>query len=67
MDSYMEPSSGDFLCVHTQICLILCNPMNYIAHQAPLSMGILQARVLERVAMPFLGVLVFRNYNLTCT
>ena len=30
-------------------------------------MGILQARVLERVAMPFLGVLVFRNYNLTCT
>ena len=51
----------------TCACLTLCDPMNYTAHQAPLSMGILQARVLERVAMPFLGVLVFRNYNLTCT
>ena len=30
-------------------------------------MGNLQARVLEKVAMPFLGVLVFRNYNLNCT
>ena len=30
----------------------LCDPMDYIARQAPLSMGILQARVLEWVAMP---------------
>ena len=36
-----------------QSCLTLCNPMNSsVAHQAPLSMGILQARTLEWVAMP---------------
>ena len=29
-----------------------CNPMAYIAHRAPLSTGILQARILEWVAMP---------------
>ena len=34
-----------------QSCLTLCDPMNYIAHQVPLSMGILQARILEWVAM----------------
>ena len=28
------------------------NPMDYIAGQAPLSMGILQARILEWVTMP---------------
>ena len=36
----------------SQSCPTLHNPMDYIAHQAPLSMGILQARVPERVAMP---------------
>ena len=35
-----------------QSCLTLCDPMDYIAHQAPLSMGILQARRLEWVAVP---------------
>ena len=29
-----------------------CNPMACIAHQVPLSMGILQARTLEWAAMP---------------
>ena len=31
----------------TQLCLTLCNPMGYTVH------GILQARILERVAFPF--------------
>ena len=31
----------------TQLCLTLCDPMNYIVH------GILQARILEGVAFPF--------------
>ena len=35
-----------------QSCLTLCDPMDYIACQAPLSMGILQKRILEWVAMP---------------
>ena len=34
-----------------QSCLTLCNPW-IVAHQPPLSMGILQARILEWVAMP---------------
>ena len=34
-----------------QSCLMLCDPMN-LACQAPLSMGILQARILKWVAMP---------------
>ena len=33
----------------TQLCLTLCDPMA-VACQAPLSMGILQARILEWVA-----------------
>ena len=33
-------------------CLTLCNPMDY-SLQAPLSMGILQARILEWVAISF--------------
>ena len=32
--------------------LTLCDPMDYIAHQALLSLEILQARILEWVAMP---------------
>ena len=31
----------------TQLCLTLCHPVNYIVH------GILQARILEWVAIPF--------------
>ena len=34
-----------------QSCPTLCAPWT-VAHQAPLSMGILQARILEWVAMP---------------
>ena len=33
----------------TQSCLTLCNPMDYTVH------GILQARILEGVAVPILG------------
>ena len=33
------------------VCPTLCNPWT-VAHQAPLSMGILQARILEWMAMP---------------
>ena len=35
----------------SQLCPILCDPTDYTC-QAPLSMGILQARILEWVAMP---------------
>ena len=40
------------VCLVTQLCPTFCNPMDCIACQAPLSMGILQARILEWVAMP---------------
>ena len=33
-----------------QLCPALCDPMDWIAHQAPV---ILQARILEWVAIPF--------------
>ena len=39
------------LCLVAQSCPIFCGPMDY-ACQAPLSMGILRARILEWVAMP---------------
>ena len=42
------------LCLMAQSCRTLCEPMD-VACQAPLSMGILQARMLEWVAMPFSG------------
>ena len=35
-----------FMCLVTQLCLTVCNPMT-VAHQAPLSIGILQATILE--------------------
>ena len=35
------------LCLVAQLCPTLCDPM----HEVPLSMGILQARILERVAI----------------
>ena len=40
------------LCLVAQLCPTLCNPMDYTACQAPLSLEILQARILEWVAMP---------------
>ena len=40
------------LCLLTQSCLILCDLPWGVAHQAPLSMGTLQARILEWVAIP---------------
>ena len=36
-----------------KLCLILCDPKNCTAHQAPLSMGLPQARILEWVATSF--------------
>ena len=39
------------VCLFAQSCPTLCDPWT-AAHQAPLSMGILQARILEWVAMP---------------
>jgi len=39
------------LCLVAQLCSTLCNPMD-CSLPAPLSMGILQARILEWVAMP---------------
>ena len=39
------------LCLGTQLCSMLCDPWA-VAHQAPLFMGILQARILEWDAMP---------------
>ena len=44
------------LCKVTQSCLALCNPWT-VACQAPLSMGILQGRILEWDAMPSSRVL----------
>ena len=40
------------VCLVTQLCPTLCDPCT-VAHQAPLSMGILQARILEWVPMPY--------------
>ena len=39
------------LCLAAQMCPTLCDPWT-VAHQALLYMGFLQARTLERVAMP---------------
>ena len=39
------------LCLVAQLCPTLCNPMD--CSQAPLSMGILWARILEWVVMPY--------------
>ena len=38
------------VCLVTQLCVTLCNP-GTVAHHALLFMGILQARILEWVAM----------------
>ena len=39
------------LCLVFQLCLILCDPMDY-SPEAPPSMGILQARILKWIAIP---------------
>ena len=39
-------------CVYLLSCVLLFVTLWTVAHQAPLSMGILQARILEWVAMP---------------
>ena len=52
-----RPSSATYtlcdlvLCLVTQSCPTLATPWT-VAHQAPLSMGILQATIVEWVAMP---------------
>ena len=38
------------LCLVAQLCQTLCDPWT-VAHQAPLSVGILQARILEWVSL----------------
>ena len=43
-----SPESGYIV----QSCQTLCDPMDCLACQAPLSMGILPARILESIAMP---------------
>ena len=43
---------NDIMCLVTRLCLTLCDPMD-CSPSAPLSMGILQARKLEWVAISF--------------
>ena len=48
-----NPGLAYHLSLVTQWCLTLCEPMGWtVACQAPLSMGILQARILECLAIP---------------
>ena len=42
-------SDGKMKVTVTQLCLTLCDPMDYIVH------GILQTTILEWVAFPFFG------------
>ena len=44
------------MCVVAQLCLTLCDPMD-CSPQAPLSMGIVQARILEGLSCPSPGYL----------
>ena len=44
-------SNSAVLCLVAQLCPTLCNPMEWPC-QTPLSMGTLQARILEWAAMP---------------
>ena len=46
------PRSKHLLCLIAQSCPTLCNPMDREAWRAIQSMGILQARILEWIAMP---------------
>ena len=40
-------------CLVTKLCVTLCNPMDYLAWQTPLSMEFFQARILEWVAISY--------------
>ena len=55
---YPSPSPGSLptlcACLVTQMCLTLCDPMDCVACQAPLSMEFFQARIQEWVAISFL-------------
>ena len=60
LESYMQKNEirtfshtiyKNVLCLVTQLCSTLCGPMD-VACQAPLSLGILQARILLWVAIP---------------
>ena len=52
-DAVVTQSKGNAECVLVaQSCPTLATPWT-VAHQAPLSMGVLQARILECVAIPF--------------
>ena len=51
---FFRPVTKGYVCLVAQSCLTLCNPWT-AAHQASLSMGILQARILEWIAMPSSG------------
>ena len=52
-DAVVTQSKGHEECVLVaQSCPTLATPWT-VAHQAPLSMGVLQARILEWVAIPF--------------
>ena len=51
MGTWRRPFSSSVLLLVVQWCPTLCDPMT-AAHQVPLSLEILQARILEWVAMP---------------
>ena len=51
---FFRPVTKGYVCLVAQSCPTLCNPWT-AAHQASLSMGILQARILEYIAMPSSG------------
>ena len=46
-------SSTPLIVLFSQLPLTLCDPMDCIVCQAPLSMEFFQARILEWVAIPF--------------
>ena len=47
-------ASYGFICV-TQLCPILCDPMDYIGHQAPLSMEFSRQEYWSGLPFPFPG------------
>ena len=51
--SWLSPHTA-CACLVTQMCLTLCDPMDGVACQAPLSMGFFQARIQEWMAISFL-------------
>ena len=51
----------NYYAVVTQLCLTLCDPMDYILPGSSVH-GILQARTLEWVAMPFSRLYLLYSY-----